>query len=165
MPTVAIAAVSATQTWEPLAQVITTGWIPLWYYLRQRDFWENVATCLHDTLLNKHLLFCIASSLAVISMYSPICSTLQQGDLELGNLRQHQRPWRKLYAFLAICETTVLYSGLFLAIRNHYATKTPWWTPLSVSQPLLPRIKQATLCQSLKTASTPSSEALKTAWA
>ena len=78
--------IRATQIWEPLAQVTTTGWIPLWYHLSQYEFWETVATCsLHDALLNKQLLFCAGFSFRAISVYGPIFNALQRSDLELGN--------------------------------------------------------------------------------
>lgn len=78
--------IRATQIWEPLAQVTTTGWIPLWYHLSQYEFWETVATCsLHDALLNKRLLFCAGFSFRVISVYGPMFNALQQSDLDLGD--------------------------------------------------------------------------------
>lgn len=86
IPVADIAAACATQIWEPLAQVTTAGWIPLWYYLSQPEFWETVATCsLHDTLLNKQLLFCLGFSVRVISLYGPTLSALQWSDLEPGD--------------------------------------------------------------------------------
>lgn len=100
--------IRATQIWEPLAQVTTTGWIPLWYHLSQYEFWETVATCsLHDVLLNKQLLFCVGFSFRVISVYGPIFNALQWSEFKLGN-RGNTSVYEDSYISYIWTETIVL---------------------------------------------------------
>jgi len=114
--------IRATQIWEPLAQVATTGRIPLWYHLSQHEFWETVATCsLHDALLNKQLLFCAGISVRGIPVYGPTFSALQQWPVA-GRLWQCL--WRQLSALLATYEEKQQYTGLFLLETFTYTTET-----------------------------------------